>query len=261
MKRVVVVSDLHCGHFVGLTPPAWQLRMNGHSGKRDKLYGIQREIWQWYEEIIESLQPIYLLVCNGDAIDGKGTRSGGTEQLTTDLEEQSKMAEVALKQAKAKNVLLTYGTGYHASPEGEDWENILAKNLDALKIGSHEWVDIEGIVMDFKHHIGTSQIPHGRHTAVARDRLHNLLWAEKELQPAAQIICRSHVHYFNYCGGPGWLAMTTSALQGMGSKYGARRCSGIVDVGLTSFDIENGSYQWQAHLAKLKRQKAKALQL
>ena len=261
MKRVVVVADLHSGHGVGLTPPGWHLQGNGYTGKRSKLYAIGKEIWRWFDKKIEELQPIYLLVCNGDAIDGKGTKSSGTELITTDLEEQSKMAEIALLRAKAKHIVMTYGTGYHVSPTGEDWEDIIARNVNADKIGAHEWIEIDGVTMDFKHYIGSSQIPHGRHTAVARDRMQNLLWNEAQLQPKAGIVLRSHVHYYNHCGGPGWLAMTTPALQGMGSKFGSRKCSGIVDVGLISFDIENGSYSWQAHLAKLKRQRATALQL
>ena len=261
MKRVVVVSDLHCGHLVGLTPPGWQLRGNNHSGKRTKFLKIQRECWRWYENILKELHPIYLLVCNGDAIDGKGTRSGGSEQITTDLEEQAQMAKVALSAAKAEHIVLTYGTAYHASPEGEDWENVLAIDLKADKIGSHEWIEVDGVVIDCKHHVGSSSVPYGRHTAVAKENTWNILWNEHDLQPRADIIIRSHVHFFNYCGGNGWLGMTTPPLQAMGTKYGSRRCTGLVDFGLVTIDIENGEYTWEAHIAKLEKQKAKALQL
>ena len=260
MKRIVIVSDLHCGHHVGLTPPAWQIRGTDHSGKRKKYAQIQREGWAWYEKKIKELQQIYLLVCNGDAIDGKGARSGGTEQITTDMEEKAKIAEAALRIAKAKHIVMTHGTSYHTG-ESEDWENILACDLNADKIGSHEWIEIEGITIDCKHHIGTSSIPHGRHTAVAKENMWNALWAEHDMQPRADIIIRSHVHYFDYCGGNGWLAMTTPALQAMGTKHGSRRCTGLVDFGLITINIENGDFQWQAHLAELKKQKAKALQL
>ena len=115
-------------------------------------------------------------------------------------------------------------------------------------------------MIDIKHHVGSSQIPHGRHTAVARDRLQNVLWAEHDEQPKANIIIRSHVHYFSFCGGSNWLAMTTPAMQGYGSKFGARRMSAPVDVGLIHFDIdEEGGYQWQAHEAQLPCLKATSI--
>lgn len=64
---------------------------------------------------------------------------------------------------------------------------------------------------------------------------------------------RGHVHYFNYCGGSSggrhWLAVTVPALQGPGSKYGVRQCSGTVDFGLIHFDVDDhGGYQWTSHL-------------
>ena len=261
MKRVVVISDQHCGHMTGLTPTAWQTNGSNHAGKRAKLYAIQKEMWAWYAKTVKALQPISCLIVNGDAIDGKGNRSGGTELITTDLEEQCKIAEVAILHAKADNVVLTYGTAYHTSPDGEDWENVLAYNCGAKKIGSHEWITVEGTTFDCKHHVGSSSIPHGRQTAISKEHLWAQLWEAKDLQPKSDIFIRSHVHYFTYCGGDGWLAMTTPPLQGMGTKYGSRRCSGLVDVGLTSFDCNKGGYSWQPHIAKLQKQKAHSIML
>jgi hypothetical protein len=141
-------------------------------------------------------------------------------------------------------------TPYHTGQE-EDWEDVLAREVGA-KIGAHEWVDINGLVFDVKHHVGSSQIPHGRHTAVARERLWSQLWAEREQTPKADVIIRSHVHYFDYCGGRDWLAMTTPALQGLGTKFGARRCSGTVDFGLLSFDVASrDEWSWHWHIAEL----------
>jgi len=258
MKRVVTISDLHCGHESGLTPPGWQTKGTIHTGKRNKLNAISKEIWGWYERKIQELKPIHCLIVNGDCIDGPGKKSGGTEQITTDMEEQCKMAEVAIKKAEAEHIVITYGTAYHTG-QAEDWENILAFNVKADKIGSHEWIDVEGVVFDCKHHVGSSSIPHGRQTAISKEHLWAQLWQAHDLQPKGAVILRSHVHYYGYCGGEDWIAFTTPPLQGMGSKFGARRCSGLVDVGLLNFDCEGGEFSWQAHIAKLAKQKAQAL--
>ena len=130
------------------------------------------------------------------------------------------------------------------------------------KIGSHEWVSVNGCVFDLKHKVGGSAIPHGRHTAIARDRMWNLLWAEKGLTPKAHVILRGHVHYHNYCGGPGWVAMTLPALQGMGSKFGARQCSGLVDWGVVIFDVDDdGSFDWHAETVTIQAQCARIVSL
>ena len=71
--RVVIGGDKHCGHRVGLTPPDWQSAILGR-----KYYNIQRELWKEFTGIMDYLKPIDVLMMNGDAIDGRGERSGGT---------------------------------------------------------------------------------------------------------------------------------------------------------------------------------------
>jgi len=236
-KRILFMSDLHCGHVAGLCPPRWQIK--GGSPHRDKIRDSQREAWQWYSRQVTRCGPYDVVVVNGDAIDGQGTRSGGTELITTDRNEQIAMAVFAIRRAITKGrtrVVMTYGTGYHVGNE-EDFELGIANILDA-KIGSHEWLDCGGIIIDLKHHIGGSSIPHGRQTAISRDALWNRLWADRAQQPRADVLIRSHVHYYMQGDDDdlGWRAITP-ALQTCGSKYGARRCSGTVSYGFLVGDF------------------------
>ena len=110
MKRILVLADLHCGHFCGLTPTPYQVRPAGTGlarKKREKYAAIEKEAWSWYIKAIKRCGPFDIVVCNGDAIDGKGTRSGGTELLAVAQDEQCRMASACLKQAtknlKARN--------------------------------------------------------------------------------------------------------------------------------------------------------------
>lgn len=264
-KRVVVISDLHSGHRVGLTPPGWQYKPKPVGGKfrtkQPKWLQIQEELWRNYEEIIRSLQPIHILVVNGDAVDGRQAKNGGTEGITVDPYEQSEMASYSISICKAKKIIMTYGTPYHTG-EIIDYENILADMVGAEKIGAHEWIDVNGVVFDIKHHCGGSTIPHGRHTAIARERLWNVLYNDQGEQARADVLIRSHVHYHQYCGTPEFLAMTTPALQGMGSKFGSRRCSGTVDWGVVWFDVDKeGGYSWHRRIVRITAQKQGALKL
>ena len=248
MKRMVIISDLHCGHLVGLTPPRWHYQNDG------KLYKNQKELWRFYAAAIDSLKPIDILVVNGDAIDGKGYMAGGTDQKTTNRLEQVDMAVECIDHAEAKTIRMTYGTPYHTGRD-EDWEAIIADKVD-VKIESHAFFDIDGTVFDIKHKVGASTVPHGRLTAVMREKLWNTVWASRDQQKKANVLIRSHVHYHQYGGDPYFLAMTTPALQGYGSKFGARQCSGVVDIGLIYFDIDKDGYEWNQLLAELPQQKA-----
>ena len=240
MTTVFVCGDLHCGHIAGLTPPGW--RVNG--GRYPGVHEMQARAWDAWLAMIAAVGPIDVAIVNGDLIDGPGQASGGTEELTTDCVEQAEMAAACLEPLRpTRGYAMTYGTAYHTG-KGSDYEGITARLLERqgvpVDIRSHQWVDVDGVVFDCKHHIGGSAVPHGRHTAIAKDRLWNLIWAEQGRQPKGGVVIRSHVHYHAYCGGPGWLAMTLPALQQANTKYGARRCSGTVDWGAVVFTIDNG---------------------
>jgi len=258
------MADPHCSHRVGLTPPAWQLRSAEAEPKRMKYVHIQQECWNWFKKTIAALKPIDILFVMGDAIEGCGYRSGGTELITTDRNIQIDMALKCIKQANAKKIVMVRGTPYHTG-FAEDREDLIASFLNC-KIGDHEWVEVNGLIFDLKHHVGRSEVPHTRGTAIARDSIWNLIWASEEDQPKADILLRAHVHYHAYYGearnGRPFLAATCPALQAMGSKFGAKRMSGRVDYGLLCFDTTpKGTYTWQAHIAKLVSQKAQALKL
>jgi len=111
--RVLVLSDLHCGHRAGLTPPQHQLNIASKWGK------LQKEVWDWFERTVENLKPITHCFVMGDIIDGKGDRSGGTEQITTDRNVQIEMACEALSLVQASVYTMVYGTPYHTG-SGED---------------------------------------------------------------------------------------------------------------------------------------------
>ena len=248
VKTVVAMGDLHCGHFAGLTPPAWMV--SRERSKRIRL--MQEQMWREYNNLVKKYSKPDLLIVNGDLIDGKGGRSGGTELVTCDLFEQAEIASECILEWKAKRVICSYGTPYHVTADGEDIERYVSEKV-AGEVHGHCFPEIEGIVFDVKHKVGSSQIPWSRHTSVARDRYQNIFWKElKNGQPKADVILRSHVHFFNYCGGVDWLAMTLPALQSPMTKFGGRQCSSTVDWGLVVFKVCDGEViDWNAEITTI----------
>ena len=237
-KRLLIIADLHCGHRVGLTPPKYMSAIPG-----EKFYRIQNECWEKYTEWIDAINKDHvpdLLIVNGDATEGKGNRSGGNELLTTDRIKQARMAAECIDYCKAKEIRLVRGTPYHTGVD-EDFENVIVSELGIpnKNIEDYAWLDINGVIFSIRHFVNSSSIPHGRFTALARNKLWNIIWNnEHELQPDANFIVRSHVHYCVFCGeGTKWQAITTPALQAAATKYGALRCEGMVHFGLLYYDI------------------------
>ena len=101
-KRVVIASDPHCGHRVGLTMPKYQSAICG-----EKYLKIQIECWNYVRNKINALRPIDILILNGDCIDGRGIKSGGTELICTSVLKQADMCIDFIKFVKAKKVIIS----------------------------------------------------------------------------------------------------------------------------------------------------------
>jgi hypothetical protein len=247
-------GDNHSGSQVGLTPPPWHQKDNPEHS----------EMWERFKKMVLPHKPFDVAIWNADLIDGKSKRTGSTDVITADRREQAKMATYTIKYVGAPVNLITYGTGYHVG-QGEDWEDVIADYVNAVDgmeaiIKSHHFVEIGGVTFSIKHKVGSSTIPHGVFTPLAKEKLWDRIWAEEKKQhPNSQVLIRSHVHDHKYCGKKGpdwWLAMTLPALQGLGSKYGARQCSKTVDWGFCWFEIGNGKIQeWDAEIFELETQK------
>lgn len=254
-KTMLVISDLHCGHQCGLTPPTWQYRESDlhYLSKRSMFASEQEELYNIFLEKVNFYKPIDILVVNGDAIEGKNSRQGSTELITADRNEQVEMAVSCINEIEAKDIIILYGTPYHSGEE-DDWELQIAKRVNAKSIGSHEWIDVYGKVFDFKHKVASSSVPYGRATPLLREQLWNILWAERGLQPNSDFIIRSHVHYASSIrNSMNKYTITTPGLQGFGSKFGARQCSGTIDIGVTYFMIySDSSVYWEFNIFNLK---------
>lgn len=259
-KRVMVVSDFHCGHEVGLTPPDWWYVFPNEGSRQKKVAQTQRELWEFYAKNVDELKPIDRLIVNGDLVDGKGGRSGSTEQRTADRAEQAEMAAACINYVGAPKVLILFGTPYHAGME-EDWEREVKPHINAeVKISGQDFPEINGVQFDVKHFVAGSSIPHGQATPLFRDKLWNQIWnAEHELQPNANILIRSHIHYHVYGGKSNWLALTTPMMMGFGDKFGVRKMARMAEVGFVKIDIEeNGDYRWKLIKAILPQMKARS---
>jgi len=242
--RVLAMGDTHCGHELGLTPPKHD------PGPRltPQRHLMRRTIWDWWIKNKRGLKPD-IVIFNGDAIDGKGHASQASELLYTDRSNQVTMATDILKGISGNpDIYMAYGTAYHTG-KGEDWEDQVANNVGAVKIGSEDEIDVRGTIINYKHHLGRSGTPYSRTTAVLKDALWNQLWAARGEYTRADILLRSHVHYHNFAGDSNTLAMTLPSLQGYGTKFGGRRMSGTVDVGFVVIDVYGpNDYTWETRI-------------
>jgi hypothetical protein len=257
-RKILIIGDLHCGSMCGLTPPDWIVS----KGRNEFYSNLQKEMWDNYLEMCEDFGKVDALIVNGDAIDGKGTRSGSTEQITADMFEQCDMAVKALEHIDARQVMFTYGTPYHtALNSGEDFDKEIADRLNA-PIQDELNVDVDGLIFNVKHKVGSSSSPYNRAMPAGRHRLWDALEALRTEQKPADVYVRSHVHYFSFCGESKWYAFTLPALQSSETKYGARQCVGLTDWGMCMFMVDDGILAgWDCRLYDLTSHKKRIIKI
>ena len=250
-RRLIFIQDTHCGHWTGLTAPQFQTEAMPFNDFR-------KESWLWFNNVAELMKPFDYAVYNGDMIDGKQSKSGGLELLTTDRFEQVRMAVAFHEKINPVKSIVIRGSKYHVGKE-ENFEEDFADRIGA-KVYNRFLGDIGGKIFDIRHKIGRSAIPHGRMTPLSRQALWSRL-REERTGIKADVIVRAHVHYHVYLEESGVIAFTTPALQGA-SDFGAMECDGEVDYGLIILDVYNdGRILKHTFLPKFESMKTEAVEI
>lgn len=230
MKRIVFLSDTHCGSVFGLTPPK-------HFSSHHR--ALQEESWEAYKKMTLKWAKPDILVANGDLIEGTQSKQGAAELITPDRNIQVEMAEECLRAWDAKQIFLTYGTKYHVGEQAEDFEYNIAKTLKA-KIEGRLFLNVEGLTFDIRHKVGMSIVPYGRATILLRDLAWDLIREAAGTGPKVDVVVRSHVHYHIFIEQPGKIAFTTPALQLARGRFGSRECVGETHWGAIQLTVHKG---------------------
>lgn len=239
-KRLLFLSDTHCGCKGGLTPPPWQIPASRDDLTQHAWHSIQAEAWDAYTGWLKECGPVDIAIHCGDAIDGTSDRSGGTELLTSEMHEQCQIAERCCAVVKTENWEFIYGTPYHTAPGGQDWDAVLTSAFPGAGVHDHAWVECNGAMFDVKHKCGGSSTPTGGDTYLRSEILWSHEWAIRHGWPLATEIVRGHVHRHRQVDH----ARSLPALQTW-TKYGGRQCRGYVDFGLAWADVTpSGEVTW-----------------
>lgn len=207
-NRVLVVSDLHCGSIFGLLPPDFIT----FDGTTKELNAGQKYLWDCWQNFCVRAQlyrPTHVIV-NGDVVDGDQRKNKGSELSLISMDDQCSAAKQTLWHLRrhlpdATKFYFTQGTPYHVG-EWNVCEEHIAMDLNAEKyesVGTGNycrevlWLDLDGIVLEAAHHIATS-VGFYRLTALDREGIFSALNGKDNSKgmPRADLLIRSHVHYF-----------------------------------------------------------------
>lgn len=201
VRRLVVISDTHCGCAMGLCPPSFAL----DDGGEYQASRLQRVVWGWWEEFWGEFVPHatrgepYAIVHNGDVIDGSHHK--GTTQITHNIGTQRRIAEVCLRPhiTRAAAYYHIRGTEVHIGQSGED-EEAVARALGAKPDGEGrhaQWefrATIGNRLIHFTHHISTSTSPYAESGGLMREIVNMYVECGQSGDRPVDLIVRSHRH-------------------------------------------------------------------
>lgn len=190
-KRVLILSDTHVGSEVGLCPSRIVLNNGTPREYVYKANEVQEIIDSNFKRIIKEVGAPDILVLNGDTIDGYNDKAHGLGEITTDLNEQVKMAKTCLSSIKAKKVYVTKGSNYHT---GSNF-NCDQAVADALH-GEYRTtlkLNVANVILHFAHKLGNSKRTSTKATAIMGQLQESLV---KSPYQDIDILVRSHVHYY-----------------------------------------------------------------
>lgn len=236
-KRVLLMSDLHCGSEVGLTPVKWQ--QNEH----------QARMYTQYLEWLKEWKKFDIVLIAGDCVDGKAKKDGSIGLISADRAVQVDMASECIRATGCSNVVIASGTPYHVSSDGEDWEKILADKIGA-QFTDHGFYSINGVNFNIKHKISSGGMPHTKYAPLGKEIEANKNWFMQGVETLSNVIVRGHTHQFAQVDSGTCLGFVLPALQGLGSKFGRTQCSGVVHYGLVVMDVASPTdIQWKVMLS------------
>jgi len=201
-KIIAVVSDLHVGSSIGLCASKLDLA-DGGVYQPSK---FQQELYKGWIKFIQHVDKLpadkKVLVVNGDLVDGD--HHGTVSIVTNNIEVQEEAAIQLLKPA-AKNFDAAYvvrGTEAHTQPGAQSDERI-AKGIGASldeSTGQYSrwqlWLDVDGVVFNVAHHIGTTSSAAYESSAVMREMVAALVEAGQWEQRLPDVLIRSHRHRY-----------------------------------------------------------------
>lgn len=205
MKKILVVSDLHCGSIYGLLPSGFE-----RVDKAGRLYTQRRALWEAWQHMAQATKGADIVVVNGDLVDGKQEAQRQTEMNLSTIEEQVDAATICLQQLRPAKGAMWYfvqGTEFHDQKGCPAVEQIAQRfgaqvpfpaNNNGAGLYSWEILDLEvepGVILNIQHGTATGQGFY-RATPYDREMIFSALAGKEHSMPKADCVIRSHAHFF-----------------------------------------------------------------
>lgn len=241
MKRVLVLSDMHCGGASGMLPRDY------YNADRDlhlQQSHVQEMLFEQWENMVHSVGAVDAVICNGDIVDGLNRKSKGKDIQVTDMMVQCDIARQLLSMIDCHRFIFTQGSNYHIG-DNPSCDEMICTMMKGEWFGHFGDVMFDNITMNVQHWKSYSKNNHGGFDSMMGDIDQLRLQGDE-----ADIYIRSHIHNFKYSGGSNYLAVATPCWKGM-DGFTSEKSQKRPDNGYILFNIEGSDYSWDYNIFKI----------
>ncbi len=269
----MLLDSLHVGSVVGISNP--DCGDDAYLPVREALYK------KWCESVKGPWRKPDVLILAGEAVDGQGKRRGGTEQWTSNLEDQAHFAAELVSMWEARKIYCLRGSNYHVDINGS---GINIDELAAQKMGAEIWpnqdnidpkrrarsgyslfLTIGNVTLHIAHKVSVSKVFHYRSTPIAREMMHAKLndpmrhYAEAmQLEMGkykTRLVVRGHAHYYWYCATSGSAGINLPCWQARSAFIEQEMPLGMCDIGFVGLEVKGDHFThepvlWQVEEAQ-----------
>lgn len=265
-KTLVVLSDTHCNHTVGLCLP--KIKIN--DGDYSTAGVIRRWIFHQWEDVLEEVdkkkQGELWGIFNGDMVEADAKDRSG-QVITRDRTEIKNIAhDVLLPLVEmCEGLYFLRGTEAHTGLNStveeslaETFDNVVENKETGKKTWWHLPLDFCGVKMDIMHHpkTGGTGRPQNSQTGVDRLASDTLFQATNERYDIPDLVIRSHLHgYKDSKDAFRTRAIITPAFTLLNAHGFRLGLSHDGELGCVLIHCDNGEYEVEPITRKPRKQK------
>lgn len=253
-KKVLILSDIQSGSNMAPVHPKAKITKQDETVRLTRL---GKELWKCWQYLVQQWKNPDYLILNAEGLEGPQRRQSGTVNWSNDIKDQVDNAKLLLEMFHAKKIYLTKGSNYHVSLENGalDAEEYLGDKIGAEEIRGRKaqdelWLDIDGCIFNFAHHISGTKVPQYRSTALTREMF--VTYVNQKHLHNARVIIRSHVQYFWHVESESHHGFITPGMQ-IRTPYSITYLGngGVASLGAIRPRVINGEFHWNEHTDKI----------
>ena len=204
MKAIVCIADTHIGSMTGLCP-ADGINLDGGATFAPnpfvkEMWRVWLHFWGKYVPEVTRGASQVIVVHNGDIIDGN--HHNAVDFISNVNDQESAAIQLFRPVAKRWPLYIIRGTEVHCDKSNQSTERIAAA-LGAVRdetINSASWLQlwlqVEGVVLQFAHHIGVTSSAAYESSAPMRELVAGLVESTQWGAPMPDVVVRSHRHRY-----------------------------------------------------------------